>query len=195
MSNVVRRGALIVSAVLVLAAVAAAPVAGGTLEHEHYEGSDAGEWSDCGPTYEFEGSWSGLFTLKAGRAGDPTPYLTDNYEWDWINRNPENGKWFAEHGNGQYKDVKITNLGGTIYRFVAQESGSPYTIVTSDGQRISVDMGLLRYQFDVDTKGDSDLENDEFIEGSDVLLADHGSHPQWHRTQDEYCAIVNDLLQ
>lgn len=195
MSPMLRRIALVSGAILALGAVAVGPVAAGPLVWERYEGSDSGEWSDCGPTYEFEGVWGGLFTIKAGRGDNPTPYLTDNYHWDWINRNPANGKWFTEHGNGLYKDVKITHLQGTIYRFVAQESGSPFTIVTSDGRKISVDRGLLRYQFDVDTKGDDDLDNDEFIEGSDQLLGDHGSHAQWHRTQDEYCAIVNELLQ
>ena len=195
MSSTIRRLAIATSVVLASIAIAAAPVSAGTLAHEHYSGSDAGTWSDCGPTYEFEGRWEGLFILKPGRAGDPTPYLTDNYEWHWINRNPENGKWFSERGQGQYKDVKITNLSGTVYRFIAQESGSPYTITTSDGEKISMDRGLLRYQFDVDTLGDDDLDNDIFIEGSDSLIADHGSHAQWHRTFEEYCDIVNDLLQ
>jgi hypothetical protein len=195
MSPVLRRIALVTGAILALGVVAVGPVAAEPLVWERYEGSESGTWSDCGPTYEFEGTWSGLFTIKPGRGGNPTPYLTDNYEWDWVNRNPANGKWFTEHGNGQYKDVKITHLEGTIYRFVAQESGSPFTIVTSDGRKISVDRGLLRVQFDVDTKGDDDLENDEFIEGTDQLLGDHGSHAQWHRTQEEYCAIVNELLQ
>ena len=195
MSIVIRRSALIVSAALVLTALAFAPAAAGSLVREHYEDSDAGEWSDCGYTYEFEGHWEGWFSLKAGHAGDPTPYLTDNYEWDWVNRNPANGKWFTEHGNGQYKDVRITNIGGTVYRFVAQESGSPFTIVSSDGRKISMDRGLLRVTFVVDTLGDADLDNDVFVEGSDELLGDHGSHPQWHRTQEEYCEIVNSLLQ
>ena len=194
MTPMSRRIALMASASLLLVSLAVAPTAAAPLASERYEGTEAGEWSDCGPTYEFEGTFRGLFTLKAGHAGDPTPYLTDNYSWSWINRNPANGKWFAEHGNGQYKDVKITNLHDTVYRFVAQESGSPFTIVTSAGRKIVMDRGLLRVGFDVDTQGDAVLDNDVFIEGSDTLLGDHGSHPRWHMTDDEYCDIVNDLL-
>ena len=195
MTSLVRRMALIVSAALAVAAMVAAPATAGSLAHERYEGSDAGTWSGCGPTYEFEGRWSGLFTLKAGHAGDPTPYLTDNYEWHWINRNPANGKWFTEAGQAQYKDVMITNLHDTVYRFIAQNSGSPYTITTSDGRKFVMDRGLLRYQFDVDTQGDDNLDNDVFLEGSDSLIADHGSHPVWHMTGDDYCDVVNELLQ
>ena len=78
--------------------------------------------------------------------------------------------------------------------FTAQEAGSPYTITTSDGRKIVMDRGLLRFQFDVHTKNDDDLDNDEFIDGTDELLADHGSHPRWHMSDDEYCALVNELL-
>jgi hypothetical protein len=195
MSSTVRRLAILGIASLVLGAVAAAPASAGTLAHEHYSWEESGEWDGCGPTYEYEAYGSGLFTLKPGHAGDPTPYLTDNYEWHWINRNPANGKWFAEDGQAIYKDVKITNLHGTVYRFIAEEAGSPYTITTSDGAKIIMDRGLLRYQFDVDTKGDDDLDNDEFIDGTDVLLADRGAHPVWHMTGDDYCAVVADLLE
>lgn len=194
MSPSFRRPAMVSVAGLVLAAIVAAPVSARPLAHEHYSGGESGTWDDCGLELEFQGSWHGLFTLKEGRAGDPTPYLTDNYEWDWFNYNPANGKWFTEHGQAIYKDLQITLLEGTTYRFIAQEAGYPYEIRTSDGETIVMDQGLLRYQFDVDTKGDDDLDNDEFIEGSDLLLADHGAHPVWHMTGDEYCALVNDLL-
>jgi len=176
-----------------LAAGLAASAIAAPLEREHYSGSDEGVWDDCGPTLHFEVTFRGLFILKEGRAGDPTPFLTDNYEWHTINSNPANGKWFSERGQGTYKDLRITNLHDTVYRFVAQESGSPYRIRTSDGRIVVTDRGLLRYTFDVDTKGDDDLSNDEFLSGPD-LLADHGSHAVFHMTSEEYCAIVNDLL-
>jgi hypothetical protein len=195
MGSTVRRSMVVAATLIVALAVGVSPAMARLLEQDRYSGSEAGTWDDCGHTYEYEGRWEGLFTLKAGRAGDPTPYLTDNYAWHWVNRNPENGKWFTERGQGLYKDVRITHLGGTTYRFIAHESGSPYTIRTSDGERISMDRGVLVFQFDVDTQGDDDLDNDVFLEDSFVLLGDHGSHPQWHRTSDEYCEIVNELLQ
>ena len=195
MGSKVRRLVVMASTLLMVAAVGTSSAMAEQLERDRYSGSDAGTWNDCGHTYEFEGHWEGLFTLKSGRAGDPTPYLTDNYSWHWINRNPANGKWFSERGNGLYKDVRITHLEGTVYRFIAHESGSPFTIRTSDGEKVSVDRGLLVFQFDVDTKGDADLENDVFLDDSFRLLGDHGAHPNWHRTSEEYCAIVNGLLQ
>jgi hypothetical protein len=194
MSSTVRRLAIVAATTLALGLALAGTATARTLVTDRYEWSDAGTWSDCGPAYEYEAHGRGLFTLKQGRAGDPTPYLTDNYEWHWLNRNPANGKWFREDGQGLYKDLRITHLDGTMYRFIAQESGSPYTITTSDGEKIVMDRGLLRFQFDVDTKGDADLENDVHFDDSFQLLDDHGLHPLWHMTWDDYCGLVNELL-
>ena len=108
----------------------------------------------------------GQFRLKSGRHGDPTPYYFDNYEWHTVYTNPANGKWFREDGQGLYRDLHITNVEGTVYTFVAQEVGRPYTLTDMNGNRLFVDRGRLLTTFQVDTKGDDDLSNDEFIEGS-----------------------------
>lgn len=46
---------------------------------------------------------------------------------------------------------------------------------------IFADHGKLVTTFQVDTKGDSDLSNDEFIEGSFQLLKERGDHPSSSR--------------
>ena len=98
------------------------------------------------------------------------------------------GKWFREDGQGMYKDLKIVNVEGTIYTFEATESGRPYTLTDQDGNRVYFDKGLLVRQFTVDTKGDDNLDNDEFIEGSFSILADHGGHPGFYI--EDWCAEV-----
>ena len=187
-----RRIALSIMAVIAAVGVAWAPVAAAPLVREAYSWEDAGAWDDCGIPLTFEAHGRGLFMLKMGRAGDPTPYLSDNYEWHWINRNPANGKWFAEDGNGLYKDARIVNVEGTLYSFEAIEVGRPYVITSMDGDRVLWDRGLLRYQFDVDTQGDSDLDNDEHL--TFQLIAEHSAHPIWHQTFEEYCELVLDLV-
>ena len=94
-----------------------------------------------------------------------------------------------------YRDLKITNVEGTIYTFVAQETGRPYSLTDMDGNKVFFDRGRLLTTFQVDTKGDDDLSNDEFIEGSWALLAENGSHPGFFFDFDgDLCDIVNDLL-
>jgi hypothetical protein len=76
---------------------------------------------------------------------------------------------------------------------VAQETGRPYSLTDMNGNRVFFDRGRLLTTFQVDTKGDDDLSNDEFIEGSWQLLADNGGRPGFH-FDGEWCDIVQDLL-
>lgn len=159
----------------------------------HYHYSNAFTYSDCGPTVVGVEEHSGQFRLKTGRQGDPTPYYFDNYEWHVVSTNPDNGKWFREDGQGLYRDLHITNVDGTVYTFVSQETGRPYTLTDMNGNRVFFDHGRLLTTFQVDTKGDDNLDNDEFIDGSFQLLADNGAHPFWH-FDGEWCDIVQQLL-
>jgi len=179
-----------------LAAIAAStfivePVHAAPLEREHYSGSDAGSFDNCGFRIDFTTTFRGVFMLKAGRQGDPTPYFFDNYEYHDVFTNPETGAWFTRDGNGLYKDLHIVNVAGTVYRFESVENGQPFVIRDSDGNMIIKDRGQLRTRFTVDTLGDDNLDNDVFIEGSFELLADHGQHPGFYT---DFCDIANDLI-
>ena len=164
-----------------------------TANEDHYSFVDFFTYSDCGFTVEGEHHASGSFHLRPGKRGDPTPYLVDNYDWYTLHTNPANGKWFREAGNAMYRDLHITNVEGTVYQFQAQETGRPYALVAMDGTKVFFDRGRLLTTFQVDTKGDDDLSNDEFIEGSWELLAENGNHPAFFFDGD-FCEIVNDLL-
>jgi hypothetical protein len=160
---------------------------------QHYSFIDFFTYSDCGLTVNGRVDGSGQFRLRPGHQGDPTPYYFDNYVRHIVSTNPANGKWFTEDAQGLYRDLKITNVSGTIYTFVAQETGRPYTLTTMDGTKMFFDRGRLLTTFQVDTHGDDDLSNDEFIDGSWSLLAENGSHPGFF-FDGEWCDIVQELL-
>jgi hypothetical protein len=164
-----------------------------TANVSHYHYHDVFTYDDCGPTVVGTADNTGQFRLRSGRQGDPTPYYFDNYEWHTISRNPANGKWFREDGQGVYRDLHITKVQGTVYTFVAQETGRPYSLTDMNGNKVFFDRGRLLTTFQVDTKGDADLSNDEFIEGSWQLLSENGSHPGFFFDGD-FCEIVQDLL-
>ena len=166
-----------------------------TANEAHYSWVDAFQYEDCGFLVEVTGHGSGSFHLRPGKRGDPTPYLFDNYEYHLVTTNPANGKWLREDGQGQYRDLRITNVEGTVYQFEAQETGRPYTLTDMDGNKVFFDRGRLLTTFQVDTKGDDDLSNDEFIEGSWALLAENGSHPGFFFDFDSgWCDLVNELI-
>ncbi len=161
------------------------------LVHEHYSGTDTFSFDDCGFQIDGVSTFSGLFMLKSGRNGDPTPYYFDNYEYEVVYTNPETGAWFTQSGNGLYKDLRIVNIVGTVYEFEAIEVGRPFQIHDMNGNLVVNDRGRLRSRFSVDTLGDDNLDNDIFIDGSFELLADNGSHPGFYL---DFCGLANDLI-
>jgi hypothetical protein len=167
----------------------AAPVQARPIEREHYSGTDSFDFDDCGFVIHNEVTFEGVFMLKAPRADGAPPYYFDNYENHEVLS--ANGRWLTIDHQGIYKDLRITHVSGTIYQFVAQEAGQPFVIRDSDGNVLIRDRGLLRTTFQVDTLGDTDLENDVFIEDSWELLADHGRHPGFYF---DFCAFMTDYF-
>lgn len=180
------------SLVLLIVAFTFAPsTSAAPLVREHYSGVDTGTFDDCGFTIAFETTFEGVFMLKEGRRGDPTPYLFDNYNVTEVLTNVETGAWMTITHNGLYKDLQITHLEATTYQFVAMEAGQPFVVRDSEGNVVLRDRGLLQVTFQVDTLGDSDLENDVFIDGSFELLRDAGAHPGFYI---DFCDIANDVI-
>jgi ethanolamine utilization protein EutP (predicted NTPase) len=188
-----RDSAVLLAAMFIVGSLAshaeAAPI-----ERERYAGTETGTEFTCGVTYEFEVTFSGLFMLKDGRAGDPTPYLFDNYQYRDVHHDADGRGWILE-GRGLYKDLQITHVEGTVYQFVAIEPGQPFSIRTLDGRAVLRDRGVLKTTFMVDTKGDFDLSNDEFIESSFEVLLDAGAHPGFYLAEEEFCAAVEAAVQ
>jgi hypothetical protein len=60
------------------------------------------------------------------------------------------------------------------------EAGQPFVARDQAGNILFRDRGVLKTTFQVDTKGDTDLDNDVFIEGSWALLTDHRRHPAFY---------------
>lgn len=176
-----------------LAVLAGTPLAAAQAEplvKDRYEGTFTGQFDCDGITLRQEGSYSGLFKLRQGRAGDPTPYWFDNYSYSMtITAVPDTGRWFTREGNGLYKDLRITHLEGTVYEFEAIETGQPWVVRDMDGELVLRDRGLLHTRFVVDTKGDDDPGNDEQL--SWELVADRGAHPGF---SIDYCQMAKDLL-
>jgi hypothetical protein len=175
---------------LLLSAIAE-PTIARPLEHEHYSGSDSFTAEDlCGTDWNVDVTFSGNFMLKAGRAGDPTPYFFDNYEYYqvWTDANDPSHSVIHE-GNGLYKDLRITLVEGTIHHFQALEAGQPSVWRSLDGAILFRDRGSIIWEFTVDTKGDDDLDNDEFLdfEGPTVI---RGPHPELTSTEEEFCAAI-----
>jgi hypothetical protein len=182
---------LLVSAcgVVALAFAMALPAQGAPLERERYSGTDSYDFDDCGPLVHSEVSFSGVFMLKAPtRSGAPPRYF-DNYTYHEVMT--ANGRTLTVDGKALYKDLSTTLISGTTYRFVAQESGQPFVVRDDTGAVLFRDRGVLKMSFVVDTKGDNDLSNDVFVDGSFEVLADRGSHQGFYI---DFCEAIADYF-
>jgi hypothetical protein len=181
----------LIPAIGLLAALAiAVPVEAAPLEREHYSGTDSFDFADCGFVIHDEITFEGVFMLKQPRSDGSPPYYFDNY--NSHETLTANGRTLTIDHQGLYKDLKITQVSGTVYQFVAMESGQPFVVRDGDGNILFRDRGLLVTTFQVDTRGDTDLSNDIFIEGSWSLLRDAGSHPAFYF---DFCAEMQAYFQ
>lgn len=180
---------LLVPVLVLLTLALAAPAQARPLEREHYSGTDSFHFDDCGFVIHDEVVFEGLFMLKAPKDEGAPPRLFNNYETHETLT--ANGRTLYIDHQGLYKDRSATLVKGTIYQFVAMEVGQPFVMRDSDGNVLLRDRGNLVTTFQVDTKGDSDLSNDEFIAGSFSLLADHGRHPGFYI---DFCQVAEDYF-
>jgi len=171
-------------------AVGAAPI-----EREHYSSAEADTFTDteCGApiTIDYTAEFSGVFMLKQGRAGDPTPYFFDNYSGVETFTNIANRQTATLVHQGLFKDLRVEHVDGTIYQFTAIEAGRPVVVIGPDGRRLLFDRGRIRYTFLVDTQGAADLDHDVFLgEVVDPHVA--GPHPIFFEEAD-FCDLLDTL--
>ena len=159
------------------------------IERDRYSGTDSGTETICGHRVHFEVTFSGVFMLKT-RGDRPTPYFFDNYRFRDVHTQPD-GDGFIIQGNGLFKDVKITHVRGATYRIVAMDVGQPFSLRALDGTPLLRDRGMVRFSFLVDTKGDSNLDNDRFIEVQQLKVA--GPHPGLDH--EAFCDAVNEAMR
>jgi len=180
---------LVLPSLLVAALAVPLPAQARPIEREHYSGTDSFNFSDCGFVIHDEVTFDGVFMLKAPKDPGAPPRLFDNYH------NTEtltaNGRSLTIEHQGLYKDLHVSRVSGTVYQFVSMESGQPFVVRDEAGNVMIRDRGVLRTTFRVDTQGDTDLDNDEFIEGSFQLLADHGRHPGYYF---DFCGFMSDYF-
>jgi hypothetical protein len=175
-SSFIRTG-LIAAAVSVVAIPSLA--AAKPLEREHYSGMFTDTFTDteCGDpiTIDYTNTYSGVFMLKEGRHGDPTPYFFDNYSGVETLTNVANDKTLTLIHQGIWKDQRIEHVAGTTYRFTALEAGRPVVAIGPDGNKVVFDRGRIFHTFLVDTLGDADLSNDIWLDDVGAEVA--GPHP------------------
>jgi dienelactone hydrolase len=185
------RGA--VSAVGVLSVLVlglqAAPVSSTVVTGEPFAGTDSFEYSDCGYPVQVEAAFEGTASYRVGKNKAETAFfLHESGSWREVHTNSLTGEWFVVRGSYNFREVKATQVEGTVYEFTQVESGQPYVVEDSSGRVVLRDRGSIRYHVVFDTGGDNQPGGD-FV---DFLgLEVRGPHPSF---STDFCRTVGDLV-
>ena len=87
----------------------------------------------------------------------------DVFHYREVWTNPDTGQWFVIRGHGLFREIRATQVEGTVYEFVAVEAGQPFVIEDAEGNVIVRDRGVIRHTILFDTLGDGQ-PGGEFIE-------------------------------
>lgn len=145
----------------------------------------------CGIAVRHDFAISGTQRIRAGKHkldqaffGKTTSKFTDTFT------NLANGRSFSIEGRVNDKDVKATPLGGNVFRFVTQESGTIVLRDASGAVRLR-DSGLIRSEIVFDTLGDSQPGGNVLDE---QVTRISGPHPLFGLDDAAFCGVATDLL-
>ena len=179
--------------VLTAAAVAVptAAQAAKPLISERYSDSGSFVATDCGFPMQVEFTIEGRYVLRENKTGGPGLEM-DNY--NGHETITANGRTVTIDHQGMFKNPEITLVEGTVYEFVAMESGQPYVVRAEDGTVLVRDRGLLRTSIQLETFGVFDREDADgvwvVIEDSAHVVADHGLHEGFY----DSCTVLEEYF-
>jgi hypothetical protein len=189
----IRRCAATAGALTVgLAAGWAAPAQATIYDHEKLSFSESAEEELCGLAVRRDSTAKGTIRVRTGKGrfdqaffGSASIRFTDTFT------NLETQASFSISGTGVFgKDIKATPLGGDVFEFKVQDSGT-IVVRDGDGRVVLRDAGSWVTLIEFDTLGDS-APGGEIID--EVLGRVSGPHPGLEMDDDAFCAMVEDLI-
>lgn len=146
----------------------------------------------CGMTVRHEFSFVDRVQARVGKGNLESAFFGhDNYSAHEVFTNLATGRSMTVDANGIMHDVKATLVSGTIFRFTTINAGQPFVVRDTNGRVVLRDRGVIRETYLFDTEGD-DVPGGIFIAPISTRVA--GPHPGFELTEDEFCALAQDLI-
>ena len=165
---------------MVAPAQAAAPV-------ERFRYSETASFTECGGAYSVAAAFSGRVLVR-----DTNPALggqffrfSDNYEFTDVITNRRTGKYVTLRGNGNFKELRVRNLGGGVFRFRTHDTGL-FTIRDASGALLLRETGLVEVEYVFDSLNDG-KPGGRFL--SESLVRVSGQHPTFAEGFD-FCGLL-----
>ena len=172
---------------------AAVPAHAQVLQREHYAATFEGHERTCGRRLHVETTMSGIRMTRSSHGGLP-PKSYDHYDIHEVLTDAA-GEGYIIDLAGLSNDVRVRFVGGSLYRYTANDAGQVFTIRTLDGRAVERNSGLLRFTYLLDTLGDSDPGNDVFLGDTVQLVKIAGTQPLQTQSEAEFCAAVDQAVQ
>jgi hypothetical protein len=162
------------------------------LKVEPYAGSETQDFPACGLNIHHVIDFGGKLSIRAGKGDLAGAFFGhDNYWYVETWTNVANGKFFTISGNALNKDVKATHIEGTIFQFVTNTVGQPYTVRDMSGAVVLRDRGSISFTYLFDTGGDN-VPGGIFLQ--DVSVRVSGPHPGFFLDEASACAGVVAMI-
>src|SRR4029450_12380510 len=109
-------------------------------------------YDDCGYPTAVAETFSGRAGIRAGTGPDAGYlFITDNYSFRQVHTDLATGRWFVVRGNGQFKDVKATPVGGNLFEVTSKNAGQLFVVEDSTGKVMLRFAGVVTSKYTVDT--------------------------------------------
>jgi hypothetical protein len=159
---------------LITAGVVTTPASAQVVEREKYSGTEPFAFTACdGVDVQGVDQFSGTFMLRQHGSAQRA-YVVDNFRIDTTYTNMQTNRSWTARTNFTHLDVKIELVSGTVYRYTWQDAGT-FKVFDESGKMAYVEAGLRRETALVDTHGNLDLDDDEYLEQLNFQLRGHYS--------------------
>ncbi|MGS0685547.1 hypothetical protein ACVBEQ_10440 [Nakamurella sp. GG22] len=142
-------------------AVTATPASGQIIDGSRYSETTTDTFTACGVDVRFTDHVDGMFKIRQ-HGTQSKAYLFDHFQDSTVYTNLDTGKSWRVLTIGTHVDVKIDLVSGTVYRFTWQDAG-PFKVFDGNGRLAYVQAGLRRESAEVDTHGNLDLDDDDYL--------------------------------
>ena len=189
----IRRCVCTAGALALSALALALPAQAEVILHEKFDDSFSDDFEECGMPLHSDFAFHGTTHLRVGTGGLESLFLLHlRIQRTETITNPANGKFFVIEGNVVERDVQATRVEGSVFEVTRLEAGQPFVVRDMNGDVVLRDRGSLWFTVLFDTLGD-DIPGGEFVTDFDIVRV-NGPHPGFFIDEDQFCALVEELI-
>jgi hypothetical protein len=183
---VIRLTMLVLAAAMLVASPAQATIS----ERFDFSFEDSVQEDVCGIDARIDSTGSGSVMIRVGKNDlDQAFFGLNALKYSDTFTNVATGESFTIEGKGNFIDARAVHVEESIFEFTTVHAGWD-RVVDADGKVVVRDSGLVRSTILFDTLGDSKPGGIVLTWTDDV----RGPHPLFQMEEDEFCAMVHDLI-